>query len=253
MGGGISTAERWLPLHKGAGDAGSSHRLRMDEKWTNLGSPDPLDYRNGVPSPTEVFVRQRALLAKLIGGDIAVAEAIAKRLLSAFGSISGVLSSTPAALSRILDNPELVKRLAATKSVVLEGMNENVQRTRFTLADVSLQQWVVGLFKGLRRERIHLALLDREKRLIFDEPLADGDLGCVAGNLRRIVGSGIEVDASGVVLMHNHPSGNVRPSAADITETRKIAFLLENLDLRLEDHLIVTGNAIFSMRGAMLI
>jgi DNA repair protein RadC len=53
--------------------------------------------------------------------------------------------------------------------------------------------------------------------------------------------------------MHNHPSGNVHPSGADIAETRRIASLLENLDLRLEDHLIVSGNAIFSMRGAMLI
>lgn len=253
MGGGISNAERWLPLRKGDGNTGSPDRLRMDEKRTHLGGPDPLDYRNIGLSPAENSVRQRALLAKLIGGELDEAEKVATRLLIAFGSIGGVLSARQAALHHIVDDPELAKRLAVARSVVLEGMGEKVHRTRFELTDVSLQQWIVGLFKGLRSERVHLALLDADKRLIFDEPLAEGDLRGVAGNLRRIVGSGIDADASGVVLMHNHPSGSVKPSAADIDETRRIAFLLGNLDLRLEDHLIVSGNSIFSMRGAMLI
>ena len=89
--------------------------------------------------------------------------------------------------------------------------------------------------------------------LIFDEQLSEGGLQDVTGNLRRIVGRGLGVDAAGVVLMHNHPSGNVRPSAADISETRRIAFLLGNLDLPLMDHLVVAGNAIFSMRKANLL
>jgi DNA repair protein RadC len=225
----------------------------MDEERPHLGGTRPVDHRNDRPSTAEVFARQRALLAELIGGELNLAETIAARLLSAFGTIDAVLSARSAALGHIIDDPELVRRLAVARSVVLEGLGENVHRARFELTDLSLQQWIVGLFKGLRRERVHLALLDGDKRLIFHEPLADGDLRGVSGSLRRIVGSGIDVDASGVVLMHNHPSGNVHPSGADIAETRRIASLLENLDLCLEDHLIVSGNAIFSMRGAMLI
>jgi DNA repair protein RadC len=55
------------------------------------------------------------------------------------------------------------------------------------------------------------------------------------------------------VLMHNHPSGDVTPSAADVDETRRIAHVLSSLDMRLEDHLIVSERKIFSMKGAMLI
>lgn len=253
MGGSLSTAERRRALRKINGHADAAHSLCVDEERTYMGGPRPLDHRDTRPSTPEVFARQRALLAKLIGGKCDLAESIATRLLSTFGSVGGVLTAQPAALARIVDCPELVERLAAARPVVVEGLGEEVHRTRFELTDIALQQWIVSLFKGLRRERIHLALLDGNKRLIFDEQLSEGDLRCVTGNLRNIVSTGISFDATGVVLMHNHPSGNAHPSAADVKETRRIAFLLENLDLCLEDHLIVSGNSIFSMRGAMLL
>ncbi|MBC2669689.1 JAB domain-containing protein [Novosphingobium piscinae] len=173
--------------------------------------------------------------------------------MAAFGSIGSVMAAEPAALARVVDDPGLVDRLSAARAAVMEGLSEQVQQLRFDLGQLALQQWIIALFKGLRRERIHLALLDSDRRLICDEPLGDGGLRGVTGNLRRIVGRGIGVDAAAVVLMHNHPSGNVRPSAADIAETRRIGFLLGNLDLPLEDHLVVAGNAIFSMRGANLL
>lgn len=151
------------------------------------------------------------------------------------------------------DDPALADRLSAARAAVLEGLGEQVRRVPFELTDFTLQQWIIGLFKGLRRERIHLALLDAHRHLIFDEPLADGTLQGVAGNLRKIVSRGLGLDAAGIVLMHNHPSGNVQPSPADITETRRIAALLGNLDLPLQDHLVVAGNAIFSMRKANML
>jgi DNA repair protein RadC len=201
----------------------------------------------------QATLRQRALLARLIGTEIDAADTIAARLLSELGSIGGVLSANAAVLSRFVDDAAVVNRIAIAKSAVLEGIGEQVRRTPWELTNIPLQQWVVGLFKGSRIERVHMVLLDHDKRLIFDEPLAEGDLQGVTGNLRKVVSCGIDAGASAVVLMHNHPSGNTHPSKSDIAETRRISFLLENLDLRLEDHLIVSGNAIFSMRGAMLI
>lgn len=175
------------------------------------------------------------------------------RLLTAFGSIGGVLSASSDALANVIDDPDIVQRLVAAKPAVLEGLGERTRRIAFDLHDVTLQQWIVGLFRGYCRERIHVALLDRGKRLIFDKPLNDGELGKVEGSLRQIVRWGVSIDASGVVLMHNHPSGEVKPSATDIEETRRIGYILTNLDMQLEDHLIVAENKIFSMRGAKLL
>jgi len=189
----------------------------------------------------------------LIGGEPEWAEATATRLLLTFGSIDSVLSAHPDSLRRFIDDADLVDRIAIAKSVVMEGLGEQVLRARFDLADPALQYWLVGLFKGRRVESLHIAFLDQADCLISEEPFSQGNLQGVSGNLRAIVRSAIALDASAVVLMHNHPSGNPTPSAADIAETRRIGGLLESLDLRLQDHLIISGCTIFSMRGGKLL
>lgn len=173
--------------------------------------------------------------------------------MAAFGSLSGVLSANASALENVLENPELAARLSAARDVFVETLGEKVERALFDISDTSLQQWIVGLFKGLRRERVHMAFLDGGNRLLSDEHVVEGCIGSVAGSMRQIVSRGIGVDASAVVLMHNHPSGEARPSRTDVEETRRIAALLETVELRLEDHLVVAGNTIFSMRGADLL
>lgn len=253
MGGFISTAQRGRSFCEGARNSGPADRLCLDEERSDLGRSDAFDRRNVCELPAKARSRKRSLLAELIGGDPDFAENMANRLLCAFGSIDGVLSARPECLGRITNDRELANRIAAARSVVMEGLGEQILRTRFDLNDLALQRWVVGLFKGLKIERIHLVFLDRSGRLIFDEPLSEGNLLGVTGNFRALVRRGIDVDASAVVLMHNHPSGNPHPSDEDVKETRRIAELLENLDLRLHDHVIVSGCRIFSMRGAGLI
>ncbi|MEE4539547.1 MAG: JAB domain-containing protein [Erythrobacter sp.] len=191
------------------------------------------------------------MLGKLIGEGPPSSAQIATRLLKAFGSIGGVLCADP--LARVHDDPNMVERRIGAQPALFDGPGKQTGRIAFDLNDATFQRWIVGLFRGHRRERIHIALLDRARHLVFDEHLSDGELGKVEGSLRHIVRRGIGLNASGVVLMHNHPSGDARPSAADIEETRRIAYVLINLDMRLEDHLIVAGNRIFSMRGGKLL
>jgi DNA repair protein RadC len=253
MGGSSAIAQRWSAFREGTRNSPAPDRLCMDEKWSDLGSPYTLDCWYDRQSSAATFTKQYLLLRQLIGESHADSALIASRLLSKFGSIGDVLSASSVALTRVIEDHAIVARLLAAKPAVLEGLGERAQRIVFDLRDVTLQHWIVGLFKGLRRERIHVALLDRGKRVIFDEPLTDGELGRVEGSLRQIVCRGIGIDASGVVLMHNHPSGDVTPSAADVDETRRIAHVLSSLDMRLEDHLIVSARKIFSMKGAMLL
>lgn len=253
MGGSLSIAQLERTFRKSPRNSRQAGSLRLDEKRTDLGSSHSPYSRDNRSSSTDMFARQRTVLANLIGGEIAKAEETATLLMRTFGSVSSVLTAQPTALSRVLQDPELVKRLGATRAAVLESLSETAQRSRFELADQNWQKWIVSLFKGLRRERIHLAFLDADQRLIAEQSLTDGDLKGVSGSLREIVRTGFGVDASGLVLMHNHPSGNAEPSRRDIDETRRISGLLGSLDIKLEDHVIVAGNTLFSMRGAKLI
>lgn len=253
MGGSLSIIERWGSFREGPRDPSPPNRLCLDDDRANLGCPDSADRRYDHQSSAAIVAKQRALLRQLVGERQIDSAQITMRLLTAFGSIGGVLSASSDALANVIDDPDIVQRLVAAKPAVLEGLGERTRRIAFDLHDVTLQQWIVGLFRGYCRERIHVALLDRGKRLIFDKPLNDGELGKVEGSLRQIVRWGVSIDASGVVLMHNHPSGEVKPSATDIEETRRIGYILTNLDMQLEDHLIVAENKIFSMRGAKLL
>ena len=253
MGGSLSIVERWGSFREGPRNSSPPNRLCLDDDRSDLGRPESPDRRYDHQSSAAIVAKQRALLRQLIGESQSDSAQVTVRLLTAFGSIGGVLSASTDALANVIDDQTIVKRLAAAKPAVMEGLGERAQRIAFDLHDVTLQQWIVSLFKGFRRERIHVALLDGGKRLIFDKPLNDGELGKVEGSLRQIVRWGVSIDASGVVLMHNHPSGDVKPSATDIEETRRIAYVLANLDMQLEDHLIVAENKIFSMRGAKLL
>ena len=250
MGSSVSNAQSELTFCKTPRDSGSPHRLCLDEDGPNMGGLHIADRWNVSALPKDAFARQRDVLTGLIGGDVATAEETATLLMSTFGSVGGVLSAQPANLFEVVNKRDLVKRLVAARAAVLESLSETVQASRFEIADQNWQKWIVGLFKGLRRERVHLAYLDADQRFITDKALVEGDLNGVNGSLRQIVHTGLGLDASGLVLMHNHPSGNPEPSRRDIAETRRIASLLDNLDLRLEDHLIVAGNTIFSMRKA---
>lgn len=174
-------------------------------------------------------------------------------MISAFGSIGSVLAAPATALARYIADPWLVNRLAAAKALVMESIGEQLRRERFDISDRLVQHWLIALFKGCRTERVHFALLSHDLQLLWEEKVSEGNLHAVGLNLRKIVSRGIDVGASAVVLMHNHPSGDPQPSAADIDETRRIAALLKQLDLRLHDHLIVAANTIFSMRGANLL
>jgi DNA repair protein RadC len=79
--------------------------------------------------------------------------------------------------------------------------------------------------------------------------LGEGACGFVSISLRALVSRAIDLGAAGVVILHNHPSGVSDPSEQDVADTRRLAQLLEKLDLALVDHLIVAGSSIQSMRG----
>lgn len=107
-------------------------------------------------------------------------------------------------------------------------------------------------FLSTREERLVTAYFDRSGGVI-DFQLSDGQAASVAFPLRRIVQSALAVDAAAVMLAHNHPSGDTRPSLADREMTRKLAAALRPLDIRLLDHLIFGGGSASGFRALGLL
>lgn len=94
------------------------------------------------------------------------------------------------------------------------------------------------MFSGCARERVVAAHLDREQRLIAITARNGGRYE-VELPIRSIIKDALWLGSAGLIVAHNHPSGDPRPSEADLESTRRLAATAETLDIRLHDHIIV--------------
>ena len=91
----------------------------------------------------------------------------------------------------------------------------------------------------LPREQVRVMFFDRANRLLDDVVIVEGAADEVVLPLRRIVRLALNLEAAGLVLAHNHPSGNAEPSRADLTATRDLVDLCRRLEIAVLDHIVV--------------
>ena len=112
---------------------------------------------------------------------------------------------------------------------------------------------LLAYFPPSRSERLVAGYTDAAHRLVAMEVLAIGSLGTVCAEARSLFASALTLDARGIILAHNHPSGDPRPSNADLTATKRVKAMAEQLGIELIDHLIFTDESAYSIRrGAMI-
>ncbi len=109
--------------------------------------------------------------------------------------------------------------------------------------------YCMARFSYLQHEEFHILFLNRKNMLILDEPQQRGTVDHVPLYPREVVKRCLELGASAIVMVHNHPSGDPTPSPPDITLTRKIIEVLKVFDIQLHDHLIIGLGRHASMRG----
>jgi DNA repair protein RadC len=99
------------------------------------------------------------------------------------------------------------------------------------------------------RECVRVLFLNARNRLLRDESFGEGTpLGALL-QPREILRRGLEVGATALILVHNHPSGDPAPSRADVTATSRLAAAAALLDMRLHDHVIVAARGMTSLRS----
>lgn len=111
----------------------------------------------------------------------------------------------------------------------------------------------VVLYPQDDRERCHVLFVDERRSCLGDAAIGRGGRGALRLRMRDIFGEALRLDARGIILAHNHPSGACRPSGCDIAATRQLAGVANALDIELIDHLIFTHEAVYSMRAGGLL
>ena len=163
------------------------------------------------------------------------------------------LSEHPATfIPRRSGSVQLTAQEQATIFAAREILARHINRNPVLSSWAALMDYCALVVRG-EVERFHVLYLDRKNRLISDERLGVGTVDHVPVYPREVVRRALEVSASAVILVHNHPSGDQTPSSADIEMTRKIIDAARTLGIAVHDHVIVGRAEVASFKALGLI
>lgn len=114
-------------------------------------------------------------------------------------------------------------------------------------------QEMLPYLDALAHEQFWILLLDRSNHIIDRVQISSGGVAGTVVDARLIFKPALESLASGIILFHNHPSGNLKPSQQDVAITKKLVIGAKNLDLNILDHLIIADRGYFSFKDEGLI
>ena len=175
---------------------------------------------------------------------------IAKRLLARFGSFADVINAAPERLrevesvgDRAIDEIKLI-RAAALRLMQGEIIGRQVLGSWAAVLDYCRAA------QGFDdRERFRILFLDKKNQLIADEVQQEGTVDHTPVYVREVVKRALELSATALILVHNHPSGDPTPSKADIDMTRMIVDAAKPLGVAIHDHIIVGRKGHVSLKG----
>ncbi|GGD90875.1 UPF0758 protein R01728 [Aureimonas endophytica] len=216
------------------------HRERLRERFAEAGSDALADYE---------------LLELLLFRTIPRRDTkpLAKALLQRFGSLAEVLNAPEARLREVSGMGEAT----ALDFRIVRAVNERAMRSAIRQREV-LSSWSAVIdycnaaMAHQTREQFRILFLDKKNALIADEVQHTGTVDHTPVYPREVVRRALELSASALILVHNHPSGDPTPSRADIEMTRTVAETAKALGIAVHDHVIIGTSGHTSMKGLKL-
>lgn len=175
---------------------------------------------------------------------------MADALIAEFGTLGATLAMPGEAIIRVLgdDGADAAALIRATHDAIAHALRSRVSALPLASSDALLGDYLIATMTDLPLEQMRVLYLDRGNHLIRDDVIAEGTI-CQAGVYpREIIVRALELRASAMILVHNHPGGQAEPSGADVAITQQIMAVARFLDLTVHDHLIVADGRMTSMR-----
>ena len=174
---------------------------------------------------------------------------LARGLLDAHGGLGGLLRADAKSLQRTRGlGPAKAAQLAAAIELGRRMPRVDGEARPLLTSPEAVFAYLRGRLQGRSREELHVLASDTGGRLLGTPTVLPGGVHSVPFRMGDIFREAIVLDASAVVIAHNHPSGRATPSPRDIELTRDIATAGASLDIKLHDHVIVAGERYVSMK-----
>jgi len=179
---------------------------------------------------------------------------IAKTMVDRFGTVSAALAAAPERLMEIDGVGEATAAYIRATNLLLQRAAADQVKERTVISNwAALLNYVKQQLRHEKSEQARVLYLDRKNKLIADEVAGRGTVDHAPIYPREIARRALELSASAVILVHNHPSGDPTPSRADIDLTRDIERALAPLEIKVHDHLVVGAKETVSMKAKGLI
>jgi DNA repair protein RadC len=215
----------------------AGHRERLRARFV-LGGADPLpDYE----------LLELILFRSLPRRDV---KPIAKRLIARFGSFAEVLAAPVERLQEVQGIGESTAvDLQITAAAAQRMIKGNVAKRQVLSSWTSVLEYCRAAMAFAEREEFRILFLDKRNQLIADEVQQRGTVDHTPVYPREIVRRALELSATALILVHNHPSGDPTPSQADIRMTLDIIAIAKPLGISVHDHVIVGRQGHASLKG----
>ncbi len=218
----------------------TGHRQRLRERF--LKNPDAVpDYE----------LLEILLFASNPRGDT---KPVAKQLIAKFESLAGVLNASAIELAQIPGIGESAITAIKTAQVCgIRMLQQQVTKKHVIASWKELLDYCYAKMAHRKTEEVRILFLDSKNQLITDEQSQEGTIDHAPVYAREIVKRALELHASAIIMVHNHPAGDPEPSKEDITVTKTVQKALATVDIQLHDHLIIGRDGHKSLKSSGII
>jgi DNA repair protein RadC len=179
---------------------------------------------------------------------------LAKALIARFGSFTEVLAAAPERLKEVPGvGDAVVIELKIVHAAGLRLIKGEISQRAVLSSWSAVLDYCRAAMAFAEREQFRILFLDKKNGLIADEVLSEGTVDHTPVYPREVMKRALELGASAIILVHNHPSGDPTPSAADIDMTRRLIEAGDKLAVKVHDHIIIGRNGHASLKGMKLI
>ena len=215
------------------------HRQRLRDRFLNGGDGSLQDY--------ELLELLLAQAQKRID-----TKPIAKALIKRFGGFAGVMAAAPDQLQEVAGvGPAAAVIVKVVQACALRMAQQEVTKREVIGSWKKLIDYLRMAMAEEKTEQFRLLFLDNKNALIADEEQQRGTVNHTPVYPREVVRRALELGASAIILVHNHPSGDPTPSQDDIAMTKEVAAAADKLGIAVHDHIIIgrKGHASFRSLG----
>ena len=212
------------------------HRQRLKERFLRSKGADMADYEALELLLTYAIPRK----------DV---KPLAKSLIKKFGSFAGVISAPIERLYEVVgikENSATLIKFVEFASQKLSWQNLAFEDAAFISSTDSLIEFCRCTMGYSEVEVLRLIYVDAKLKVIETEVLQKGSVSSVNINPRDIVANALKKNASGVIMVHNHPTGDPRPSNNDVEATKRVKSACDAVGIALHEHLIITPSDFYS-------